>query len=148
MDWSISFIPNDVLDLTQRDLQSKVNPKIVLTIRVGKGMIGAGMPVLLEDLAFSGTLRLKFRLFNEFPHVKTVEVSFLEKPHFDYSLKPVGGETFGFDVNNVSRICQSFDGKREELFLAKPSSLSVMVISRSQVCRPLFRNKFTPRWVR
>lgn len=102
MDWTVSFTPHDVLDMTQRDLQSKVNPKIVLTIRVGKGMIGAGMPVLLEDLAFSGKLRLKFKFFNEFPHVKTVEASFLEKPQFDYSLKPVGGETFGFDINNVS----------------------------------------------
>ncbi|CAO3654409.1 unnamed protein product [Mucor hiemalis] len=101
MDWKFSFIPNDTLDLSERDLQSKVNPKIVLTIRVGKGMIGAGMPVLLEDLAFSGHLRLKFRMFNEFPHIKTVEASFLEKPHFDYSLKPVGGETFGFDINNI-----------------------------------------------
>ncbi|KAI8376305.1 C2 domain-containing protein [Radiomyces spectabilis] len=101
MDWKVSFIPNDVLDLTHRDLQSKVNPKIVLTIRVGKGMIGAGMPVLLEDLAFSGTMRLRFKLFNEFPHVKTVQASFLEPPQFDYSLKPVGGETFGFDINNI-----------------------------------------------
>ncbi|KAI9485092.1 C2 domain-containing protein [Zychaea mexicana] len=101
MDWTVSFIPNDVLDLTPRELQSKINPKIVLTIRVGKGMIGAGMPVLLEDLAFKGTMRLKFKLFNEFPHVKTVEACFLEKPLFDYSLKPVGGETFGFDINNI-----------------------------------------------
>ncbi|KAI8968003.1 C2 domain-containing protein [Mycotypha africana] len=101
MDWKFSFIPNDTLDLTERDKQSKVNPKIVLTIRVGKGMIGAGMPVLLEDLAFSGHLRLKFRMFNEFPHIKSVEASFLEQPHFDYSLKPVGGETFGFDINNI-----------------------------------------------
>ncbi|CEP18279.1 hypothetical protein [Parasitella parasitica] len=101
MDWKFSFIPNDTLDLTERDRQSKVNPKIVLTIRVGKGFVGAGMPILLEDLAFSGHLRLKFRMFNEFPHIKTVEASFLEKPHFDYSLKPVGGETFGFDINNI-----------------------------------------------
>ncbi|CAO3622085.1 unnamed protein product [Mucor fragilis] len=101
MDWKFSFIPNDTLDLTERDRQSKVNPKIVLTIRVGKGFVGAGMPVLLEDLAFSGHLRLKFRMFNEFPHIKTVEASFLEKPHFDYSLKPVGGDTFGFDINNI-----------------------------------------------
>jgi len=26
----------------------------------------------------------------------------MEKPDFDYVLKPVGGETFGFDINNVS----------------------------------------------
>ncbi|KAG1095065.1 hypothetical protein G6F39_007656 [Rhizopus arrhizus] len=103
MDWKFSFVPNDTLDMTERDLQSKVNPKIVITVRVGKGMLGAGMPILLEDLAFSGHLRLKFRMFNEFPHIKTVEASFLEKPMFDYVLKPVGGETFGFDINNVKK---------------------------------------------
>lgn len=101
MDWKFSFIPNDVLDLTAREAQQKVNPKIVLTIRVGKGMIGAGMPVLLEDIAFSGLLRIKLKLFNEMPHVKSVELSFLEKPHFDYVLKPVGGDTLGFDINNI-----------------------------------------------
>jgi Ca2+-dependent lipid-binding protein len=103
MDWKFSFVPNDTLDMTEREMQSKVNPKIVLTIRVGKGMLGAGMPVLLEDLAFSGHMRIKLKLFNEMPHVKTAEVSFLEKPQFDYVLKPVGGETFGFDINNVIR---------------------------------------------
>ncbi|KAI9316811.1 C2 domain-containing protein [Dichotomocladium elegans] len=107
MDWEVSFTPNDILDMSQRDLQSKVNPKIVLTVRVGKGIVGAGMPILLEDLAFSGKLRLKFKFFNEFPHVKTVEASFLEKPSFDYSLKPVGGETLGFDVLNIPGL-QSF----------------------------------------
>ncbi|KAI9485787.1 MAG: C2 domain-containing protein [Benjaminiella poitrasii] len=101
MDWQFSFIPNDVLDLTAREAQAKVNPKIVLTIRVGKGMIGAGMPVLLEDLAFSGRMRIKLKLFSEMPHVKSVELSFLEKPHFDYVLKPIGGETLGFDINNI-----------------------------------------------
>lgn len=101
MDWKVSFIPNDVLDLTARQAQQKVNPKIVLTIRVGKGMIGAGMPILLEDIAFSGHLRVKLKLFNEMPHIKSVELSFLEKPHFDYVLKPVGGDTFGFDINNI-----------------------------------------------
>jgi Ca2+-dependent lipid-binding protein len=109
MDWKFSFIPNDVLDLTAREVQSKVNPKIVLTIRVGKGMLGAGMPILLEDIAFSGNMRIKLKLFNEMPHVKSVDISFLEKPHFDYVLKPVGGETLGFDINNVSfwHICLS-----------------------------------------
>ncbi|KAI9309205.1 C2 domain-containing protein [Cunninghamella echinulata] len=101
MDWKVSFIPNDNTDLTQQELESKVNPKIILTIRLGKGMLGAGMPILLEDIAFSGTMRLKFKLYHEFPHIKTIEASFLEPPHIDYSLKPVGGETFGFDINNI-----------------------------------------------
>ncbi|KAI8099690.1 C2 domain-containing protein [Halteromyces radiatus] len=101
MDWKLSFIPNDTSDLTKRDLDAKVNPKIILTVRVGKGMIGAEMPILLEDLSFSGNMRLKFKLYNEFPHIKSIEASFLEPPEIDYSLKPVGGETFGFDINMI-----------------------------------------------
>jgi Ca2+-dependent lipid-binding protein len=101
MDWKVSFTPNDILDMTKRDAQAKVNPKIVLTIRLGKGFVSAPIPILVEDLAFTGQMRIKLNLFNEFPHVKTVEACFLEQPTFDYVLKPVGGETFGFDINNV-----------------------------------------------
>jgi Ca2+-dependent lipid-binding protein len=36
-----------------------------------------------------------------FPHVQTVELSFIEQPTFDYVLKPIGGETFGFDINSI-----------------------------------------------
>jgi Ca2+-dependent lipid-binding protein len=36
MVWGLSFIPNDVSDLTPRQLASKSNPKVVLSIRVGK----------------------------------------------------------------------------------------------------------------
>lgn len=104
MDWKVSFVPNDTSDLTARDKQSHVDPKIILSIRVGKKMLGTGIPVLLEGIAFIGHLRFKIKMFNEFPHVKSVEFCFLEKPTIDYVLKPVGGETFGFDVNNVSFI--------------------------------------------
>lgn len=40
---------------------------------------------------------------------QTVEMSFLEKPAFDYVLKPIGGETFGFDIGNVSLGRREFD---------------------------------------
>jgi Ca2+-dependent lipid-binding protein len=103
MDWKVSFVPNDTSDLTVRDANSKVNPKIILTVRVGKGMIGAGMPILLDNLCFTGNMRLKFKFYNEFPHIKTVEASFLDIPEIDYSLKPVGGETFGFDISMVRK---------------------------------------------
>lgn len=103
MDWKVSFTPNDVFDMSPREQQHKVNPKIVLTIRVGKGMLGAGMPVLVEDISFRGWMRIKIKLMSKFPHAKRVEACFMEKPSFDYVLKPVGGETFGFDINNVSQ---------------------------------------------
>ncbi|KAI8084738.1 C2 domain-containing protein [Halteromyces radiatus] len=107
MDWKVSFTPTDTTDITPRDLQSHVDPKIVLSIRVGKKMLGAGMPVLLEGLAFTGHLRVRIKMFNEFPHIQTVEACFLEKPTFDYILKPIGGEYLGFDVNNIPGL-QSF----------------------------------------
>jgi Ca2+-dependent lipid-binding protein len=40
-------------------------------------------------------------LMAQFPHVKTLDLSFLERPDFDYVLKPIGGDTFGFDIGNV-----------------------------------------------
>jgi Ca2+-dependent lipid-binding protein len=101
MDWRFSFIPNDVSDLTARQLKNKVNPKIVLAIRVGKGLVGKDLPVLVEDMSFSGLMRIKIKLMAQFPHVKTVDLSFLERPVFDYVLKPIGGETLGFDIGNV-----------------------------------------------
>jgi Ca2+-dependent lipid-binding protein len=101
MDWRFSFIPNDVSDLTARQLKNKVNPKVVLAIRVGKGLVGKDLPILVEDMSFSGLMRIKIKLMAQFPHVKTVDLSFLERPVFDYVLKPLGGETLGFDIGNV-----------------------------------------------
>lgn len=101
MDWGISFSSTDTSDLTPNQLIGKTNSKIVLEIRVGKGLATAGMPVLVEDIDFSGELRIKLKLMNNFPHVQVVEISFLNKPVFNYVLKPIGGETFGFDINSV-----------------------------------------------
>ena len=105
MDWGFSFIPNDVSDLTQRQLATKSNPKVVLAIRVGKGPASAKFPVLVEDMSVSGLLRVRLKLMSSFPHVQVVDVSFLEKPKIDYVLKPIGGETFGFDMMNVRLRC-------------------------------------------
>ncbi|KAF9243825.1 C2 domain-containing protein [Melanogaster broomeanus] len=92
MDWGISFTPNDISDLTPRQAAQKVNPKIV-TI--------PAMPILIEDVSFTGVMRVKMKLMSNFPHVQIVDLSFLEKPVFDYVLKPVGGDTFGFDIAHI-----------------------------------------------
>lgn len=102
MDWGLSFTPNDVSELTPKQIKNKVNPKIVLSVRVGKGIAGGTLPVLLEDMSFSGLLRVRIKLMTNFPHVQVVDVSFMEQPVFDYVLKPLGGDMFGFDIGNVS----------------------------------------------
>ncbi|KAF2655015.1 tricalbin [Lophiostoma macrostomum CBS 122681] len=101
MDWKFSFNPNDTEDLTSRQLKNKINPKVVLEIRVGKGVVSKGLDVIVEDMAFSGLMRLKFKLQIPFPHIEKVEMCFLERPHIDYVCKPLGGDTFGFDINFI-----------------------------------------------
>lgn len=101
MEWALSFTPNDLEDLTPRQARGKVNPKVVLAIKLGKGMVGATLPVLLEDISFTGMLRIKLKLISNFPHVSKVSISFMEKPNFDYVLKPLGGERFGMDINQI-----------------------------------------------
>lgn len=102
MDWGFSFMPTDISDLTQRQAAAKVNPKVVLSVRVGKSIATATIPILVEDICFSGLMRIRMRLMSNFPHVQIVDFSFLEKPVIDYVLKPIGGEAFGFDIASVS----------------------------------------------
>ena len=101
MDWKFSFTPNDTADLTSKQIKNKVNPKVVLEIRVGKGLVSKGLDVIVEDMAFSGLMRVKVKLQLPFPHIEKVEISFLERPTIDYVCKPLGGETFGFDINFI-----------------------------------------------
>jgi Ca2+-dependent lipid-binding protein len=101
MDWRFSFTPNDVADMTTRQLKNKINPKVILEIRIGKAMISKAMPIIVEDFAFSGLMQVKIKLQIPFPHVERVEICFLEKPDIDYVCKPIGGDMLGFDINFI-----------------------------------------------
>ncbi|RIA91284.1 C2 domain-containing protein [Glomus cerebriforme] len=101
MDWKISFVPNDLSDMTKAQLVKKVNPKVILTVRVGRGIVGTGIPILLEDMTLTGLLRVKLKLIPNFPHVETIDLCFLEEPVINYVLKPIGGETLGFDIGII-----------------------------------------------
>ncbi|CAG8648378.1 4269_t:CDS:10, partial [Racocetra persica] len=101
MDWKLSFDPNDLANMTKAQLKNKVNPKIVLEVRLGRGVVGAGIPILLEDMSLAGIMQIKMKLINTFPHIKTMDLSFLEEPKIDYVLKPIGGEMLGFDISNI-----------------------------------------------
>lgn len=101
MDWKFSFTPNDTMDLTARQLKDKINPKVVLEVRVGKGVVSKGLDVIVQDMACSGLMRVKVKLQIAFPHIERVDVCFLEKPEIDYVCKPLGGDTLGFDINFI-----------------------------------------------
>ncbi|GAA5961362.1 hypothetical protein JCM21900_006679 [Sporobolomyces salmonicolor] len=90
MEWKVSFIPNDVKDMTHAQSAKKVNPKIVLNVRFGVGPATLGKDIVVEDISFAGTMRIKLKLMNNFPHVQTVDLSFMQPPVFDFVLKPIG----------------------------------------------------------
>jgi len=101
MDWKFSFTPTDTMDMTARQLKVKINPKVVLEIRIGKAMVSKAMDIIVEDFAFSGLLRVRFKLQLAFPHVEKIDISFIGRPDIDYVCKPLGGETLGFDINFI-----------------------------------------------
>ena len=101
MDWKFSFTPTDTMDMTARQIKNKINPKVVLEVRIGKAMISKGLDVIVEDFAFSGLMRVKIKLQIPFPHIERVEICFLGRPDIDYVAKPLGGDTFGFDINFI-----------------------------------------------
>jgi len=101
MDWKFSFTPNDTADLTAQQVKNKVNPKVVLEVRVGKAMLSKGLDIIVEDMAFSGLMRVKVKLQLPFPHIERIEICFLERPTIDYVCKPLGGDMFGIDINFV-----------------------------------------------
>lgn len=126
MDLGLSFIPDELTHTTRPQAANRINPKIVLSIRVGKNVVSKAMPVLLEDLSITCKMRyvtdthaladerLKLRLMTSDPHVKSIELSFIEKPAFDYVLKPIGGEMFGFDINNIPGLAASIRNRVHE----------------------------------
>ena len=102
MDWGLSFTPKDTSDMTEKEKAQMTNPKITLAVRVGAGLATAALPILVEDISFSGLLRIRMKLMTNFPHIQIVDICFLQEPVISYVLKPLGGDTFGFDIANVS----------------------------------------------
>lgn len=98
MDWAFSFAPNDTDDMTKNEIKKKINPKVALGVTIGKAFISKSLPILVEDMAFTGRMNIKLKLSENFPHIKMVSVQFLEAPTIDYALKPVGGDTLGLDI--------------------------------------------------
>ncbi|KAI9488020.1 C2 domain-containing protein [Zychaea mexicana] len=101
MDWRVSFIPSDRSDLTPGELDRQVNPKIKINIHMTKNLMGAVLPVQVEDISFHGHMRVQIRFMNKFPYAKVFEACFLEKPDFDYNLRPFGTDNLGIDVNVI-----------------------------------------------
>lgn len=131
MDWAFSFAPNDTDDMTKNEIKKKINPKVALGVTVGKAFISKSLPILVEDMAFTGRMNVKLKLTENFPHVKLVSVQFLEAPTIDYALKPVGGDTFGLDIMTfipgLSSFVNTLIHSNLRPYLYAPNSLDIDV---------------------
>ena len=93
VDLEMSFVPSDsVLPevyLPYRKRGYVWNSKIVLSTRIGRGIVGVDVPVMINEIMFHGKLRAHLTLAPSIPFVKTVQVCFMQDPDFDFILKPL-----------------------------------------------------------
>lgn len=94
MDWCCSFTPNDYHDLTYKQLKNRVSQKVVIKIKV----FGIPIPIVVKNVAFKATVRVRIHLMESFPHVDTVNISLPELPMFDFVTKLLGDTVFNWEV--------------------------------------------------
>ncbi|XP_044164205.1 tricalbin-1-like [Acropora millepora] len=63
--------------------------KIAIRVRLGGKMVGADVDVSIEDVSLSGRIQIVFEMDHlvPFPHMKSVAVTFLEKPDVDFDVR-------------------------------------------------------------
>lgn len=98
MVFEFAFTPSDVSDMTSKEANAMIHPKIVLAISLGKSVVSTKMKVIVEDINVSGRMRAKIKFGNTFPNIQMVSVQMLEAPVIEFGLKPLGGDTLGLDV--------------------------------------------------
>ncbi|CCK70660.1 Tcb3p KNAG_0E04070 [Huiozyma naganishii CBS 8797] len=108
MDWSFAFTPNDVSDMTQVEIENKVNPRISLGVTLGKSIVSKTLSVLVENINVAGKIHVSLKFGKVFPNIRMVSVQLIEPPLIDFVLKPLGGDALGLDVMSFLPGLKSF----------------------------------------
>ncbi|CCH59453.1 hypothetical protein TBLA_0B06290 [Henningerozyma blattae CBS 6284] len=98
MDLSIAFTPGDINDMTAKEISQRIEPRVVLSLKIKKGIVSKDLKVICENLNVSGIVRLLFEFSSVYPNIKVVSLQLLKPPQIDFVLKPLGGDTLGLDV--------------------------------------------------
>ncbi|SMN20188.1 similar to Saccharomyces cerevisiae YOR086C TCB1 Lipid-binding protein containing three calcium and lipid binding domains [Maudiozyma saulgeensis] len=94
MDWTVSFTPHDLSDMTAKQLKNYVNQKVVVKAK----MFGITIPVAVSDISFKVATRVRFKLMTPFPHVETINVQLLEVPDIDFVCHLFGDNVFNWEI--------------------------------------------------
>ncbi|ODV60919.1 lipid-binding protein [Ascoidea rubescens DSM 1968] len=98
MDWSVSMTPNEISDMNNKQLKNHVNQKFVIKIKLFNFIT---FPIVVEDVAFHVTVRVRIRMMSSYPNIDTVNVSLPEFPKFDFVSKVFGQGIFNWEVLSV-----------------------------------------------
>jgi Ca2+-dependent lipid-binding protein len=95
MDMDLSFIPADQDSISKNEqiLRDVRNVQIELLAKVGP----IPFQVSVRDFTLMGTMRVAMKFMNEYPHIKVVDIGFVDKPVIDFILKPLGT----MDINKI-----------------------------------------------
>lgn len=97
MDWNCTFTPNDHHDLTYKQLKSHQSQKAVVKIKV----FGFSLPIVVKNVAFNASVRIRIHMTESFPHIDTINVSLPELPMVDFVTKILGETPFNWEVLSV-----------------------------------------------
>jgi Ca2+-dependent lipid-binding protein len=93
MDWDLAFTPVDSDNWSKEEMLLKDirNVEIVLLAKVGL----VPLQVMVKEFFLSGKMRVQLKFMTGYPHIKVVDIAFLQKPEVDFILKPLGA----MDIN-------------------------------------------------
>ncbi|KAI9363900.1 hypothetical protein DFJ73DRAFT_809986 [Zopfochytrium polystomum] len=91
MDWDLNFTPvdEDMVSQREKDLGDVRQSRIEIVAKLGKGLAVIPLPIVVAEIEFKAKLRLGLKFMSKYPHVKTIEYSFLETPKIDFTLRPL-----------------------------------------------------------
>lgn len=88
-DMALSFVPAPPESLSIR--KGERNSRVVLKTRIGRGLVGVDVPVLVSDIAFEAEAKIELVTMNGMPFVKTFSLQFPNSPQMNFILKPLKG---------------------------------------------------------
>lgn len=119
-DCDASFVPKDVDDLqTGKDER---NSRIVLSTRIGRGVVAVDVPVLVKEISFHGTVSIQLKLMSGYPYVKILTLGMPRAPRVDFVLKPLKGVDL-MDTPGLSNFMHSLIDQIIAMLFVTPNSL-------------------------
>ena len=89
MDWDISFTPIDDDMFTEKELLIRESRNLQIELLAKMSVVPLPIYIAIRDFSLIGTMRVQMKFMNEYPHIKVVDIAFMEPPEVDFVLKPL-----------------------------------------------------------